>query len=511
MKYMRTLDQPWVHAGNARVSLAVVLLSLTAGVCAQTVSVVPSVSVTETMTNNVGLDSVDTQSEQTTAISPGIRMSIQHARLKTYLDYSLSRVSYAHSTSADNNQNALNTFGTLEALDNWVFVDFGGTISQQTISAFGTQSVNTTAINSNRTEVSNYHISPYVHGNLGNAVGYEARLDRSTLSSSGDAAHSNTASTNSTITLRNASAFKSMGWTANMSRQRTGYSAGRSTTSDIHSLGLTYTLNPHVNLSANSGRESSNYTSEDQQSHATSSVGLNWLLSDSTTLSVLRGERSFGNTHSVNFSHRSARTVWTFSDSKDTSVSPAQSTTGSLGNTYDLLYSQFASIEPDPTARAQMVNNYLQANGISPTATVVSNFLTSAVSLQRSQNLSVALLGLRDTVTFLATRTENSRLDTVSGSLDSLTSANMIIQKGLSVNYSHRLTPDSSLGVMLSRQSTSGDTSEQQNSLKSLNVNLSTKVGKNTSASLGARRVMSANLANPYAESAITGSLNVQF
>lgn len=514
--------------------LAAMMLLSTAGVLAQTVSIDPYISVTETLTNNVRLGSVDTQSEQTTAISPGVRMSIQNARLKTNFDYSLSRVSYAHSTSADHNQNALNTSGSFEAIEKWAFVDFGGTISQQTISAFGTQSTSTTAINSNQTEVSNYRISPYVQGRFGNAVDYTARLGRTLTSSDGNNAGFNTASTNSTVTLRNASAFKNMGWTADMSRQQAGYSAGRSAESDAMSLGLTYTLNPHVTLSANRRRESNNYTSADpqsdisshiglnlswdslkiavnQQSQASSSISLNWLPSDRTTLSASSGKRLFGNTHSVNGSHRTARTVWTFSDSKDTSITPSQNNAGSLGNAYDLFYSQFAAIEPDPTARAQMVTNYLQTNGILPNTTVVNNFLTSAVSLQHRQDLSMALMGVHNTIVFLVTRTENSRLDTVSQSIDSLTSANMVTQQGFSINYTNRLTPRHSLGIVLSRQNTSGDIPAQDNTLKSLNVNVSSKVGKNTSTTLGVRRVMSYNLTNPYAETALTGNLNVQF
>ena len=143
-------DRPIVYRGAVGAHLAAMMLLSTAGVLAQTVSITPYLSVTETLTNNVRLGSVDTQSEQTTEISPSVRMSIQNARLKTNFDYSLSRVSYAHNTSSDHNQNTLNTSGTFEAIEKWAFVDFGGTISQQTISAFGTQSTSTTAINRRR-------------------------------------------------------------------------------------------------------------------------------------------------------------------------------------------------------------------------------------------------------------------------------------------------------------------------------------------------------------------------
>ncbi|HEY8904916.1 MAG TPA: TIGR03016 family PEP-CTERM system-associated outer membrane protein [Rhodoferax sp.] len=476
----------------------------------QAVSIVPRVSVTETLTNNVALSkSASAQSDQITEISPGIHLNINGARLKTYFDYSLDHVEYAQGTAASRNQNALTTFGTLEAIDNWAFIDFSGNISQQTISAFGTQSTNNTAVNANSTEVATYQLSPYVKGHFGNFANYEARVSRS-VSSSDSATASNTASTNSVVRVSNASAFRSLGWSADVSRQQASYSAGRATEADSYSLGLTYAITPQVNVSVNGGQESNNYTSLDKQNYNTRSVGVNWSPSQNTTLSALAGKRSFGNTHNLSFEHRTARTVWRYSDSKDVLINPTQSGLGSVGSNYDLYFSQFASVEPDPVARAALVNNYLAANGINPNAVVLSNFLTSGVALQRRQDLSLALLGVRDTVTFLLSRSDSRRLDSITNSFDSLSSASSVVQNGFSANYSHRLTPDYSLGVLMSRQATAGDTAAQETTLKSFNVNVTGKVGKKAAASLGLRHVVSDGL-TPYTETAVTGNLNVQF
>lgn len=480
------------------------------GAVKQAVSIVPRVSVTETLTNNVALSSSATaQSDQITEISPGIRINIEGARLKTYFDYSLDHVEYAQGSAASRNQNALTTFGSLEAIDNWAFIDFSGKISQQAISAFGTQSTSNTAINANSTEVATYNLSPYIKGRFGSFANYEARISRS-VSSSDSASASNTASTNSVVRVSNATAFRSLGWTADVSRQQVSYSAGRTTEVDSYNLGLTYAITPQVNVSVSGGQESNNYTSLDKQDYNTNSVGVSWSPSQNTKLSALTGKRSFGNTHNLSFEHRTARTVWRFSDSKDVLINPTQSGLGSVGSVYDLFFSQFASLEPDPVARATLVNNYLAANGISPTAVVLSNFLTSGISLQRRQNLSLALLGVRDTVTFFLSRTDSSRLDSITNSFDSLSSASSVVQNGFSVNYSHRLTPDYSLGVLLSRQATSGDTAAQESTLKSLNVNVTGKVGKKAAASLGLRHVVSDG-STPYTETAVTGNLNVQF
>jgi len=110
----------------------------------------------------------------------------------------------------------------------------------------------------------------------------------------------------------------------------------------------------------------------------------------------------------------------------------------------------------------------------------------------------------------LLTRTESNRLDTLVSVVDNLSNANTVIQNGFSINYSHRLTPDYALGVVLSRQASSGSAADQDTRLKFLNVNLTGKLGQKTAASLGLRHVVSDSL-NAYTETAVTGNLNVQF
>lgn len=496
------------HLSNPCIGL--VLLCSAASASAQTVTVVPRVSLTETLTDNATLTNVAPQSEQITEISPGVRVTVNGARLKTYLDYSLSHVAYAQGTSANRNQNTLNAFGTLEAVDNRVFLDFSGTISRQGISAFGTQSQSNTAFNTNQTEVSTYRVSPYVRTRLGSMANLDARISRAVSASDGNSA-SNSATTDSVITLSNTEAFRRLGWTAQASRQQVDYSSGRPTESDHLSVGLTYTLTPQLNLFADVGRESSNYTGVDKQTFATNTLGLNWRPFDRTTVAASRGNRSYGTSHNVSVEHRTARTVWRFSDGKDVLTTPGQNAFGVIGNVYDLFDSQFAAATPDPQARAILVDQFLQNNNIDPNTPVLGNYLISAVTLQRRQDLSFALLGLRDTITFLFSRTNSRRLDTVSASIDSLTTANTITQQGLSVNYSHRLTPDYALGVQLSQQTTTGDVAAQDNTLRSIGLNLSGKFGRRTSTNLGLRRVVSDSQTNPYSENAVTGHLSVQF
>lgn len=467
------------------------------------VSIVPRVSITETLTDNVRLTNTAAQAEQITEISPGIRISGESGRLKGYFDYSLNEVVYAQNSSPSQLQHALTTAGSLEAVENWAFLDFSGSISQQAISAFGTQSIDNTSINTNRTEVSTYRLSPYVRGRLGGQTNYEARLSRE-VTSSDVAAVSGVATVDGMVKISGDSSFRNLGWSADASRQSVDYSAGRPTEVDRANLGLSYSITAQLNVFANAGREANNYTSFDKQSYGTSGFGVNWSTSERTRLTASLDHRSFGDAHSLSFEHRTARTAWKFSDTKDVSATPGQLGVIGLGTNYDFVTSLLGS-----TQAANLF--FLQNPGVLPNQTAFIRVLASAVSLEHRQDLSFALLGVRDTVTFVATRSESSRLDTVAtGILDDFTTSSLVHQHGFSVNYAHRLTPDYSLSVLALQQNTSGDTALQDTTLRLLNANVTGRVGKQATVSVGLRRVVSSGAA-PYAENAIIGNLTVQF
>jgi uncharacterized protein (PEP-CTERM system associated) len=157
------------------------------------------------------------------------------------------------------------------------------------------------------------------------------------------------------------------------------------------------------------------------------------------------------------------------------------------------------------------VNSFLLANGISPTSTVGGGFLTSALSLQRRQELSLGLLGVRSSITFLATRTDARRLDQAAVATDDLSRTAGVQQTAFSINLAHRLTPISSVSLVLSEQKSTGNAALQSSTLRLINLNWASKLGPNTAVSLGARHVTSGSSNASYDETAVTGLLSMQF
>lgn len=133
---------------------------------------------------------------------------------------------------------------------------------------------------------------------------------------------------------------------------------------------------------------------------------------------------------------------------------------GTVGTYFSLLDSMFSSVIPDPVARAAYVNAVLLSNGISPSAALQGGFLTTGVTLQQRKELSLALVGVRNTVTFAATRGETQDISNGTGSGwflgTDFSSLNNVKQTGASVNWSHKLSGLSSLTGSASRLKSKG-------------------------------------------------------
>lgn len=474
----------------------------------------PRISLTETFTDNVNVNRVNSgkQSDLITELTPGISIEARTARLKAYFDYSLRNQLYTRQSDYNQSQNALNTFGTLEAVDNWLFLDFNGLIAQQAISAFGAQSPSNSTINSNSTETATYRLSPYIRGQLLGVAEYLLRYNLSTTRSDSSVV-SDINISEWVGQLRGSTPFQNLKWTIDGSQQATDYSRGRDTDADRLRGMLTYALLPQFKVSLSGGREANNYVSLNQESHNTHGYGFDWNPTERTQISAFKERRFFGDGHNISFSHRFPMSSIRFTDIREVSVLPNQFTsTGlgtGLGTIYDLLFEQFASQIPDPVTRASFVNTLL-AGRLSPNTPVTSSFLASRATIQRSQNLAAALFGARNSVTLLANRTESQSAFVATDAPN--TDATTVRQQGLSVNLSHRLSERSNLNALASRQESTGINASARSNLKTTmttyQVNVITKLGAKTSGSLSARHSAFDSTTNPYKENALIGTVS---
>nr|WP_259372699.1 TIGR03016 family PEP-CTERM system-associated outer membrane protein [Schlegelella koreensis] len=465
-------------------------------------TITPSISVTETLTDNVRLTERNRRADAITQISPGITVSSGIGRIRGNLDYRLSGIFYARDGSSNNVQQSLSAAGNAEVIDNFAFVDASANISQQSRSAFGTRTVDPALDGGDQTEVRNYNLSPYVRGRLANLANYEARLGYSlTDTSTKNADVSTTSGSLSVVGDRGPGLFN---WSADASRQAYKYEVGGRTVNDRARGTLFINATDQLRLSLIGGREAIDYPNQPRDAATTYGYGFDWRPNERTNLSGQREKRVFGDSHSLVFQYRTARTTWRFSDTKDVSTGFNQAPVGSgqPGATYEVLFQQFAAIEPDPVRRDILVRQYLLQLG------VPAGFLT----LQRRQELAVSYQAVRQTYTLTASQSKVQQLDR-NAQVNPITDfSNPVRLRGLSANVSHRLTPQSNLDFRASiDQSRESGGQSRSTDLRALSLTWSGQLGGRTSYSLGARHVWYDGDNSGYRESAIYGTLTRSF
>jgi uncharacterized protein (PEP-CTERM system associated) len=473
-------------------------------------SIVPTLFISETLSNNVLLSSNDRRSDLVSQVTPGIRINSTGGRFRGFLDYSLSGIAYARNSRGNEFQNALNSALSVEAIEKFAFVDVTANVSQQVISAYGTRSADSTVINSNRTEVANFSISPYATGRLAGLADYEARfrLDwtRNSTTETADSARSL-----ALLRVTGDSDGHRVSWSADASHQAYDYKEGRRTEDDRIRGVLYIPVNPQLRFSLIAGIESSNMSTLEKETESTPGAGVDWSPTERTRLSGQYEKRFFGNSHSLIFEHRTPRTVWRFSDVQDIVTSFGQPIPGQFGTAYNLYFEQFASVQPDPVLRGALVDEFLRVRGIDPTAQLFSGSLATSPTRERRQNLSFALLGVRDTITFSASQTRGIRIDPLSTAIDDFANDNLVRQRGLSVSLAHLLTPVSALNLVGSFDRTSGSTTAQSTTLRSVSLFLTGQFGPRGGYSLEIRHSSFSSSSNPYSETAATATLALRF
>ena len=468
----------------------------------------PRVTTGVTLTNNGPLVPNDPPSEQILEVTPGIRVVLNGPRAKGFLDYSLSALYHAQGTSGDNFRNALNADMTFEAVDNRLFIDASGIISDEVISAYGTQSFG--RVDANRSETKSFRVSPYVRGMLGSMAEYELRYSLETLQTD-TIFRSDITAQDLALSLRSDISGRRFGWLADASVQEADYSLDRRTRSNLVRGGLLYAASPQLLLTLLAGRESNDIITPTRESYSTTGLNLDWRPSNRTRLQVGVERRYFGTGHNVSLEHRSGRTVWRFVDARDVADSPLDAQTASLGSVYSLLDNLYATQEPDPVRRAQLVEAELLRLGLPANANGLQGVLASTATLDRAQQLSVALVGMRDVVTVALTRSSSRRLGTGLNVGDDLDNGNVIRQQAWSVNYSHRLTPITTYNAGVTWQKYDGLVAGETNRLTSIALGMTTRISLRTSATLQLLRALYDRAGGSYRETAVSALITHRF
>lgn len=479
-------------------------------------TITPTLAVSVEATDNLNLSPTNRQSSLSTNIAPGISIYGSGDRAKLRLNYSMNNIFYTADPSQNNNtQNSLNAFGTLEAVENWLFIDASGNIYQQSISAFGAAPISpgvNTNVNSNITETSTYQVSPYIRGSFGSFADYQLRYS---LSTTGSQAGNSFDSTTKTWlgSLAGKTRLANLGWSVYLNAVSTDQGNLRNTEDNQLRIDLSYQIDPQFRVSLIGGREEQNYDSFDKQSNNTRGYGFAWSPTERTKMEFTRVNRFFGPSNTFNFTHRTARTAWVMSASKEATSQQTQGNVGpgAINSLLVIIYSADPRCSTLPTAQREACAYNLAAN--SPGSQLQGGFQTNQAVVQQLRLISFSLLGVRNTVTFSATQnnTQNVSAFNQLAPIGSGPSQNNVDQLGASVNWSHQLTPRSSLGATLASSKSKGTgLNSSETTQQYMSVNFTTQLGPQTNAGINARRV-EADGTTSYTENALTATVSHRF
>ena len=472
----RTTHVAWIAL--AALALEPVAAQETTTAAPRPLVISPSVSLQQTITDNVGLSSTNKRADAYTEATAAVSISSRVGRIRGVFDYALtSRLSVRDSNASDL-RHTLNALATAELIENTAFVDLRGSISQQAISPFGKQSFVSGLDNSNQTQVSTFGIAPYVKGRLGRFAEYEARVDHSE-SHSGASSAFGAKSTSYSGRLHGGTPGQGVAWSLDASRQDSAPSDGFRYESDRLRATASYAFSPELTVSAIGGRESNDFQSDGKRSYNNSGAQLRWIPNQRT--------------------------------SKDAATTPERLAQVRVGTVYDLFFAQFAALVPDPVLRDLLVRQFLQANGINPNTPISRELQTAGFTLARLQSASVSLTGPRNTLSFRTLFSNTQRVNRFGTGTSAFEDTSRLRQRSFFVDLSHRLTPISTATLGLGYQRNTGGLDEQGSTLTSINALYSTTLMPRVSLSGGARLTHFSSPSQPYDEHAIFANIRVQF
>lgn len=446
-------------------------------------------------------------SDLITEVRPGFRYASRSGRVRGSVNYGLGLVLHSQGSPSSEAQHQLSANLTGELIERRAFVDVTASIAKQSLSAYGQQSVDSNrANNANLAEVATLSISPYFSGAIGDIAVYNVRLNAAATNTRKSIAGDST-STGGSVSLNSASRGALIGWGLTASTTTTDFRGGTKSTSERAIASINFTPDVDWAFTLRGGRESTDIGAMQQQTYDTWGASVRWQPSPRTTADINADHRFFGRSHAITLSHRFPLSSVRFSSARDVSLSSNPNGLWQPQTLYQLFYTQFASLEPDPILRDQLVLTFLGGQGQDPNATVGGGFITPGASLQERQDFAWSYSAKRLTLALQAFANRSGQI----GSTSVTPLGEDVRQRGYNSTASYRLTPTASFGINGSRLMTKATSVQPGTDLKSLSLTYTDQLGRRTTGALSARYSVFDSAFNPYRESAVTASLAMRF
>jgi uncharacterized protein (PEP-CTERM system associated) len=482
---------------------------------AETWHVTPSVSIEETLTDNVNLvSSSAAQADLATQITPGFSVVEKGAHTSLSGFVSLPALIYVR-TGSENDKvyPAVNLVGNVEAVENLFYIDAVANVSQEYLSPFGSRPGSLVTASANRYTNQTYTLSPYLKGVSPGNLSYELRDTNTWTKGTQSAVSTNDSYTNDAVG-KIARDPVPWGWSVEFDRSSVKFPDQAALVTQLERVRLSNQIDPQVQLFGGVGYEDDHYIFADFHD-ATYNVGVHWRPTDRTTLDADWEHRFFGSSYHVVFEHRRPLSVWSVRATRDVTTYPQQvaGLPGGL-NVETYLNQLFLTSIPDPVQRAAFIAQIIQNGGLPLFLAGGVNLYTQQATILTNATASLGLLGARNSIFFTIFRVRNEPVATATGSLpDSLAILNNNTQTGGGITWTHNLTPSLSLNTSADVLRTVANASlEGTTKQGTFQAALTTPIATNTTVYAGARyQLAHSDVAASYHEAAVFVGLTHSF
>ncbi len=505
-------SQDWSRAVRIAIGL---LATVGAGAAhSEAWTITPYISATETYSSNMGLTGVSPERGFISDLAPGIRIDGAGARLNGFLDYRREYLYYHGNSQWDRQQNLLNSYATLEAVEKWLFVDASANIVQRNLSVFGPISVDGRNASGNLVETKTMQVSPYIRGRIANSADYLVRLN-SIDSRSDDPSLAATRVDQIVGSVKNHATTGTIGWFGDTTATNVKNDVIGDRDDTRFRAGLVVPVGAHLHFSVSGGRETTNYASVDRETTSTPGVGFEWSPTKQTQVAGLREKRFFGYGHNLLATHRTALTAWRYTDTKDVTILPTLLAGYNPGAIHELMSNLLESSIPDPVERNRAVRARMALVGGTADLTSGGGVQTSRFYLDHEREASVALIGVRNTLTLALLQRDQQLVPFSPTAVDSfsIVGSDDIRERGATLGWSYRVTPLTTLNMSVVRlKSEAMDIADMFSTQKTGTVALNFRLAPKAIASVGARSTkFNSSVTGGVRENAVVGSLTQSF
>ena len=475
-------------------------------------NITPSISVEETLTNNVNLESnAVRRGDLVTQVTPQLSISETGAHSSLFGSIALPILLYARTGSENNKvEPQINLLGNLELADRLLYIEGAVNVNQQYLTPFGPRSESLANATDNRFTGQTYRISPYLSSPVGSNYTYQLRDDNIwTKGNSNVVADTYT----NELVGRIDREPRPLGWGIDIDRSDTKFQGQPSQLLELARGRALYQIDPQFLISLSAGYEHNDLLLQTKDD-AIYGMGIAWTPTERARVAAKWEHRFFGASYNVSAENRTPLSVWRLVASRDITTYPQQIASLQSGTDVTSALNQlFSSRVPDAAARQALIDQIIRDRGLPSQLSSGVTVYSQQVTLQESLTATAGIVGARNSTFFSVYRL---RQQPISGSgevlPDLLGALQDNTQYGFNVVWTHNLTPLLVLTASVDASRTVDNTQPITTKQGSVRAGLTSPLSLDTYV-YGAIRyqILRSNVTTDYNEAAVIVGINHRF